>query len=71
MFEVAGGIFIAVIALFIVLPISTMILGLILSHGLNAITPNDIISDKIKGLTTIFRSDSHFYFLFVKSVPFS
>ena len=45
MFEIAGGIFIAVIALFVVLPISTIILGLILSHGLNAITPKDIISD--------------------------
>jgi len=45
MFEIAGGIFIAVIALFVVLPISTIILGLILSYVLNAITPNDIISD--------------------------
>lgn len=45
MIEVTGGILIAVAILLIALPFSTIVIGLILSHVLNAITPKDIISD--------------------------
>lgn len=45
MTEIAGGILIAAGILFIVLPVSTFIIGLILSHILNGFTPGDVIPD--------------------------
>jgi|GEM_PF-6504574 len=45
MTEIAGGILIAAGLILIVLPLSSVVLGLILSHVLNAFTPTDVISD--------------------------